>query len=378
MEKLRILFLITDLGKGGAERYLVDLCKQLQTINTVDFIIASLFDNNQYEAETKDFNIVNLNFQTFSFRRKNKNAILKKLLDDFKPHVIHTHRFLGEFISSYYILKNCVYVCHGHDNMEQFVNFEWKFLFNKKKLIQWLEKRYLIAKKYSKVETHFIANSKHTYDFYQKVLSTKLKAKVHLIYYGFDFEKFFNPEAFRKELEYPIKLINVGSFQPKKNQFFLVKVGIELRKRNIPFKITLVGDGALRSDVIGLIKENKLEEFFELTGIVHNVNQMYSSHHIYIHSAWYEPFGLVFLEAMASGLPIVSLDGKGNRDLIVNDKNGYLIYEQDEVEFVDKIMELWHNREKYLEMSNYAQIFAKQYDMKKHTENLIYIYKQMG
>lgn len=373
MEKLRILFLITDLGKGGAERYLIDLCTWLQKISTIEFVIASLYDNNQYPEEARTFNIVNLHFNTFSFWKKNECIELKKLIDTFKPHVIHTHRFLAEFVSSYYVRKDIVYVCHGHDNMEQFANFHGRFLLNKKKILQWIEKRYLFWKKYSRVNTHIIANSRDTFQYFNQVLG-KSKIQLHLIYNGFNYEKFF-VEQQNKSISYPIKLINVGSFQPKKNQSFLVKVGIELRRRNIPFHMTLYGDGELRNDVLKLIKENNLEEYIEAPGIVHEVHKKYSENHLYIHSAWYEPFGLVFLEAMASGLPIVTLDGKGNRDLIDNDKNGYLISEQREKIFVDKIMELYNNQKKYQTMSKYAQQYAKQFDMNEHIKKILTIYR---
>jgi len=78
---MRILYIINDLRKGGAERYLIDLCKDLQSRPNIEFIIGSLYDSNEYQEETLGFPIVKLNFQTFSFKRKNENSAYKNLLD---------------------------------------------------------------------------------------------------------------------------------------------------------------------------------------------------------------------------------------------------------------------------------------------------------
>src|SRR5690606_19406443 len=120
---IKILFLITDLGKGGAERYLIDLCNELENYNHIEYRIGSLFNNNQNEEFTENFPIIYLDYSTFSLIRKNENPKLKNLIEEFKPNIIHSHRYLGEFITSYYVDKKIKYVCHGHDNMIQFSNF---------------------------------------------------------------------------------------------------------------------------------------------------------------------------------------------------------------------------------------------------------------
>ncbi len=97
--------------------------------------------------------------------------------------------------------------------------------------------------------------------------------------------------------------------------------------------------------------------------------------HIYLHTAWYEPFGLVLLEAMAAGLPCVTLDGKGNRDLIEDGRNGFLLEREDASAFADRIVELATDRERYREISAYAQEFAKTYDIDAATDRLVDFYR---
>ncbi|MDB4091086.1 glycosyltransferase family 4 protein, partial [Crocinitomicaceae bacterium] len=93
------------------------------------------------------------------------------------------------------------------------------------------------------------------------------------------------------------------------------------------------------------------------------------------HSATYEPLGLVLLEAMAAGLPIITLDGKGNRDLMEQGKNGYMIHQQDPKEFAQKIISLVENKGKYAEISNYCKEYVKQYDIKEYVNKLLALYK---
>jgi glycosyltransferase involved in cell wall biosynthesis len=109
-------------------------------------------------------------------------------------------------------------------------------------------------------------------------------------------------------------------------------------------------------------------------GNVHDVERWMRDSHIYLHTAKYEPFGLVFLEAMAAGLPCVTLDGKGNRDLIEEGRNGFLLEREDAPAFADRIVELATDPERYREISAYAQGFAKTYDIVAATGRLVDFY----
>jgi len=110
-------------------------------------------------------------------------------------------------------------------------------------------------------------------------------------------------------------------------------------------------------------------------GNIHYVEEWLWRSDIYVHSATYEPLGLALLEAMSAGLPVVALDGRGNRDIIVQGKNGYIIPEQNPETFAAKIVELWNNKAKYKEMSLWAQDFAKNYDIKEYVAKLVSLYQ---
>jgi glycosyltransferase EpsD len=111
-------------------------------------------------------------------------------------------------------------------------------------------------------------------------------------------------------------------------------------------------------------------------GNVDNVVEFLSKADIYIHSATYEPLGLVLLEAMAAGLPVVCLDGKGNRDIIKEAKNGFMLNQLDPTLFADKIIILWENKKMYSQISEYAQSYASNFDIKNYVEKLIECYEK--
>ncbi len=378
MEKLRVLYLVPDLGKGGAERFLVDLCTELKVRDDVDFIIGTLYDNDQYSEYTTGFEIVNLHFENFSFRGKNENAAYKSLLESFRPHIVHTHLYLAEFLSSYYVDPTIQYVCHGHDNMPQLDNFSLKNISNKPKLMNFLEKRHLIRHKYNKASTYYIANSTHTQQYYQKVLPGNLKPNIRLIQYGFNFKRFDSEAERTIGTGKKIRLLNVGSFQDKKNQILLVKIALELRKRNIDFEINMLGDGSNFNKVKQAVADYQLEEQVLMHGIINNVQDWYKTSDLYLHTAYYEPFGLVFLEAMAAGMPVVTLDGLGNRDLIDHGKNGFIHYEENPALFADTIQQLVENPALYEAVSIAGRAYARGFDVSIKIGELVDFYKSIA
>jgi glycosyltransferase involved in cell wall biosynthesis len=79
---------------------------------------------------------------------------------------------------------------------------------------------------------------------------------------------------------------------------------------------------------------------------------------------------------MASGLPVISLDGGGNRDVVLDGQNGYLIQENNAICFVKKIIELIHDPSEYKKMSLFSREFAKQFDINNYVDKLVDFYKK--
>lgn len=373
---MRILYIINNLAKGGAERFVLDLITYLHQHTAIEYRLAVLEDVNEYEEyDVETLNLTNIEYVPFSFRKKNRNDKLTELINAFEPEIIHSNLFLSEFVTCYDVRKEIKYVCHGHDNMHQFAPLTFRQLFNKKRFLNRLDYRVLASKKYRKCKTYFIANSQNTFDYYSKNVPRNQRKNVRLLQYGFNFEKYFHQKQIAPIEK--IRLVNVGSYQVKKNHAFFVDLAIALKNKGVHFEINLIGHGTEFEAIKNKIAEFQLEEFVFQRGLQSNVQDWYQQSDLYIHAATYEPFGLVFLEAMAAGLPAITLDGKGNRDLIENDKNGFLFEEQDAGKFADKIIEYASDSDKYGQISRYAQEFSKQFDAASKLKDLIDFYSSI-
>ena len=108
--------------------------------------------------------------------------------------------------------------------------------------------------------------------------------------------------TFQKNTE-EFKVINVGSFTNVKNQRMIID-GI----KNLDFKVklTLLGDGPNKEELLKYVKTQNLNNFVFLPGKVSNVNDYLYNSHCFVLSSNTEGFPNALLEAMAVGLPVIS------------------------------------------------------------------------
>ncbi|MFT7452854.1 MAG: glycosyltransferase involved in cell wall biosynthesis, partial [Patescibacteria group bacterium] len=214
--------------------------------------------------------------------------------------------------------------------------------------------------------------SKDTYNYFRDNLPSDFD-EIVLLYNAIDYGR-FNANAKKKNEEQKLKLITVGSLVDNKNQIFLIKVVKYLKEQGLNVQLDILGEGPNRNLLSKRIEEEGLEAAVHLHGNVNEVEEYLWESQIYVHAAKSEAFGLVLVEAMSAGLPVVTLDGNGNRDLIEEGKNGYMVFEADIVAFSEKIILLHQNKFLYKDISKYATQYAKQYDINTYVNQLISLY----
>src|SRR4029078_8943600 len=128
---------------------------------------------------------------------------------------------------------------------------------------------------------------------------------------------------------------------------------------------------ALEQKMVELNIENEVH----LSGNIDDVPRHVNDAHIYVHSATYEPFGLAIVEAMSTGLPVVCLDGKGNRILIRNGENGFIVSHSDSEEFSNKILHTVRDESTYRQFCEQARKSALPFDIRTYTDRLIALYQ---
>jgi len=372
---MKILYVIPGLKKGGAERIAIDICREISLRKGHQCLLLVLSNENEYRQLTTDIAIQQINSTVqLSLLRKNKIDLQEfdSVVNEFKPNIIHSHLFAAEILSREKIFPHIKYFTHCHDNMSQLRNFSTQTFFQKKLLIEFYEKQHLL-KNYLKSNNKFIAISEHTKKYFERVLPAQLQKNIFLLHNAIAFKQFNAVNELQKPFD-KIRILNVGSFVPKKNQKLFIAIAEELRSRHLDFEITLLGNGPIYAEIKKLTESKKLEQFFSMPGNVADVENYYARANLYIHTATYEPFGLVLLEAMATGLPVISLNGGGNQDLINDNENGFMIHDQNPKFFADKVELLFHNRNLFSKLSTGAVEFAKKFDIANYVDQLLMLY----
>ncbi len=389
---MRILHIIPTLSKGGAERLVLDIINQLNKNYTNQVRLVIFRNEIKYNiSEIKEFILIIPSSVKLSLIKKWKVNVseLQYYIENFKPDIIHSHLFEAELVSRFCNYPKARWFSHVHDNMLQLNNWTWSSI-TKTSITNWYEKQILFKQYKKNGGTHFIAISKHTESYIKSVQS---KYPVTLLHNAIDVKRFQKPADFQKRIDnsglssvegnHPvcrrnegrspltINLINIGSFVSKKNQTFLLDILPELRERGVHVNCLFLGDGPLKLEVENKAKELGISNQCQFLGNVENVEEYLWQSDVYVHTATYEPLGLVLLEAMAAGLPVVTIDGGGNRDLMINGKNGFLIENQDSIEFANRILEVSQNKE----ISNFNTDYAKQFDIESYCDKLLEIYQ---
>jgi glycosyltransferase involved in cell wall biosynthesis len=131
-------------------------------------------------------------------------------------------------------------------------------------------------------------------------------------------------ETFRREhesgFEEPYELLYVGSLDRHKGVDKLLPILTRLRRRSAhEFRLTIVGDGGLRSELEEQARSRELHAAVSFTGQLPNekLPGTYASHDIFLYPGrWDEPFGRVFLESLAAGTPVIASDVGSVGDII--------------------------------------------------------------
>lgn len=360
---------------GGAERLVIDICNELDKRNDIEVKLLVLSDRIDFDDKTIKFDYsVIQSYLSLSLKGSNQ-AVLKEFVDvvtEFEPDIIHSHLFEAELLSRWKVFPNINYVTHCHDNMSQISGFSIKKSL-KKNITDYYE-RNLIFKRYMNCDNNFIAISKDTNEYFKKVIPKSLKKNIFHLSNAIDFKRFYFEKRAKPKSDKIIHAVCVGSLVNKKNQAFLIPIVSYLKTKGYNCKIDILGDGPNRKILQSKIDSSNLNKEIILHGNVKNVEEFMRNAEFYIHPATYEPFGLVILEAMAAGLPVISLDGKGNRDIIQHKINGFIFKDQNAEKFGNTLIELKESPDEYLRYVKEGHKYSANNDISQYIKRLVNYY----
>ena len=154
-----------------------------------------------------------------------------------------------------------------------------------------------------------------------------------------------------------------ADLQKKKGVTYLIEA-----MEKVDAKLIIVGDGPLRKNLEEQAAEMKDKVAFLGAKTHEQLKKIYASSDVFVAPSVTakdgdkEGFGLVFLEAMASGLPVIGSNSGGIPSIVKDTENGFLVKEKDVDDLGEKINLLITDQELYRKYSENAIKTAKQYD----------------
>jgi len=136
-----------------------------------------------------------------------------------------------------------------------------------------------------------------------------------VVYNGID-TTVFKGGADRREIsDGEIKILHIGRFDPAKNHELLIDAFALLLKNFPGVKLQLVGDGEFKARVMEKVVKNNLVNHVDFLGVIKDIPGILAVSNILVLSSVAEGFGLVLVEAMAMGLPVVATNVGGVKEI---------------------------------------------------------------
>lgn len=181
----------------------------------------------------------------------------------------------------------------------------------------------------------------------------------HVVYIpgvGVDTEKFRTAERkdIRGELGIPADafvLLTVGELFPRKNQGVLIDAMKQLK--DYPIYLVICGNGILEKELKQKSQNNGVANRVFFAGYRRDIPEIMKDCDLYLFPSKREGLGLAGIEAMASGLPIVSSNINGILDYMIEGKTGCMCNPEDVDGFAKAIMKLYDDPQKRVQLSNF-------------------------
>lgn len=145
------------------------------------------------------------------------------------------------------------------------------------------------------------------------------------------------------------RIISVGRLAREKGYSDLLDVMKLVHQERPDWTLDIIGDGAQKNLLGDRIFNENMNDYITLHGYQKKeyINRLLQESSIYVMSSFTESFGIVLLEAMSFGIPVIAFDSaEGATELIKNDYNGYLITNRDKEKMKKQIIALIDDEDK--------------------------------
>lgn len=380
MKKIKILAL--HLGYGGIERAVITLANNLvkNNYNVEILSIYKLYDKVPFNIDSR-VKITYLMDGTIAL----KTDIYKKCLVKFKLISLFKNLFKDYKFNIFKLIRDVILsikivinkrrlvkknIKNSNDDVlistRDFIN---KLVGNTRKkeqlAIGWEHNHYHGNMKYAnkivnsvKKLDYFVLVSNELKDFYSKEL---VDSKCKCVYIPNTLDFISTKVSDLKEK----RLVSVGRLSKEKGYIDLLEMSKDIFNVHSDWCLDIVGDGLEKNNLETYIKENNLSKYVKLHGKRDSeyISNLLLKSSIFLMTSYTESFGIVLIEAMNFGVPVIAFsDAEGAREIIRDNKNGYLINNRDKKEYVNKVNELIDNYELRIKLGKEGKIDSNKYD----------------
>lgn len=141
----------------------------------------------------------------------------------------------------------------------------------------------------------------------------------------------------------PIKFLYVGRFAKEKNLPLLINAFASATKEHANATLDLMGSGPLQDEVVSLIAQHGLQKSVRLLPWSNKVAEVMATHDVLCLTSNHEGWGMVLLEAAATGMPVITTDVGCAGECVISDKNGQVVPVGDVAMYTKAIQTYVHN-----------------------------------
>jgi glycosyltransferase involved in cell wall biosynthesis len=365
---MKILYVTTvGMTMGFFTSLIKELTDQGHTVdivtNTQEHPVPQIYDTLAGHIYEVPFSRAGLNLQNIKTIK-----ILRKIVEDGGYDVVHCHTPNAAVSTRFACRKlrkkglKVIYTAHGFHFYKGAPLKNWIFYPFEKICARWTDLMITINK-----DDHSFALEK-----FKKTNVTYIPGVG--IDTAFFRETVIDRDSKRTELGIPkdcFAVLSVGEINANKNHASVIRALADLKDSSIHYLIA--GKGPLTEDLTALSEQLGISSNVHLLGYRNDVNELYKAADIFALPSLREGLNVSVMEALASGLPVICSDIRGNRDMVRNGQNGYLFMPNDPASIIEAINKVRKNSISAEE----CRISAMPYDRSIINKEMLRIYSSI-
>jgi glycosyltransferase involved in cell wall biosynthesis len=162
-----------------------------------------------------------------------------------------------------------------------------------------------------------------------------------------------------KPINIPFTVITASRFAREKNIPLLIRAFAKLHAQHPDTALRIVGDGEERSHIESVIARAHLKEAVRILPWSQSIEKEMVHADVFALASLHESYGLVLIEALATGVPVVTTDVGCAHDIVKNNEHGIIVPAHDERAFAEGLIRMYEDKAFRIQTSENGRILGK-------------------